>query len=263
MGRYLKFLIETNGNLGHGNILELGVANPLNDDLQTSFTKWLEKISDKKAIELLYEASREQRDGKKWAYKVEKWKDVYFDADKITINKYIRQEHGGNKIEWIMPIQKFQDAIMESDKGDDQPLDESRKDYVDKTTKTVHDIVRSVLDKHDEIKIKKDNFTGLNANWDEFVFYLKDKDAEGKDYNDRQVQSSSKYRQIGNEIKDILLKKFNKVSVRWFAASGDPYVQVQVKSSVQDENLDPDRIGGGMHVEKKPLSSSESSTRNY
>jgi len=32
---------------------------------------------------------------------------------------------------------------------------------------------------------------------------------------------------------------------------------------VIDENLDPDRMGAGAHVEKKPLSSTESSTRSY
>jgi len=147
-------------------------------------------------------------------------------------------------------------------------LTEAKDKYdlaAEKISKDVHDAVNGVLDKHDEIKIRKDNYTSLNANWDEFVFYLIDKDTKGKNYNDRQVQSSSKYRQLGNEIKEKLSKKFDKLSIRWFAgSSGDPYLQIQVKSEeIQDENLDPDRIGAGAHVEKKPLSSTESSTRSY
>lgn len=100
-------------------ITEMALKSETPANNEEAFAAWLDKPSTtgKKVIELLFSADPKKN---KWAYKVKGWKDVYFDADRRAISKYITQEHGGKKIEWIMPIKEFRDRLQQSPKGDEE-----------------------------------------------------------------------------------------------------------------------------------------------
>jgi hypothetical protein len=101
----------------------------------------------------------------------------------------------------------------------------------------IRNIVNSVINKHGEITINNTKYTHLNADWEEYVFYLTDVNAPD-DIGDKQVQSTAKYQQIGRAIKDKLLQNFQKVNIKWFSIRskkyGKPYIQIQIKDKINE-----------------------------